>query len=119
MTKEELLQPRYKVIADWPGSPLRIGCILQDDVESCFIIYPDGSKDLTSSYVWRNKANYPHLFKKLEWWEERDEKDFPKYIKSKTTGKVLRAVFGRAYKWDNILPATEEEFINQNTLQNQ
>lgn len=48
----ELLKPRYKVIADYPGSPFPVGFIMKDDCES-----------------W---SKYPANFRKLEWWEERD-----------------------------------------------
>lgn len=60
MTTEQLLKPRYKVIADYPFSPFKIGEIhTVGDMESCIVIT-------------EGMDNYPHLFRKLEWWEDRE-----------------------------------------------
>lgn len=55
MSIEELLKIRYKVVADYPKTNYAIGDIIECEDEA----------DCTLS-MW------PHLFKKLEWWEERD-----------------------------------------------
>jgi hypothetical protein len=67
MTPDELMKPRYKVIADWPNMPdsVKVGDIVNHNA-----VFRDNS--LCSSF--------PHLFKKLEWWHERREEDLPKYI---------------------------------------
>lgn len=70
MTTEQLLIPRYKVINDWPGSPCTIGEILP-------------SSDLETVY-----NRYPHLFRPLQWWEERRISDLPNYIR--ITGDVYK-----------------------------
>jgi len=75
MTVEELLKPRYKVIADYPYNPVEVGELECSDTE-------EQGKFLDQ---------FPHLFKKLEWWEERKECDMPEYVKSTT-------LIGRAYK---------------------
>lgn len=69
MTPEQLLQPRYLVIADYPGSVFKVGQILESDPGRITAI----------GYYQVDK--YPHLFRRLEWWKYRDEKDMPKYIK--------------------------------------
>lgn len=61
MTVKQLLQPRYKVIADYPDSPHEIDDILE----------------LTTNN-WRICECYPHIFKKLEWWENRTWDHFKK-----------------------------------------
>ena len=65
MNIENLLKPRYKVIAGWPYMPkhAKVGELVADN----FIL---------------KAANYPHLFKKLEWWEERKANEMPKYVMS-------------------------------------
>lgn len=63
MTTEELLKPRYKVIAEYPQSYLKVGDIFEADNVTKFM------------------ANYPHLFKPLAWWEERKVEDMPEYVK--------------------------------------
>ena len=68
MSNEELMMPRYKVIADYPFSPFMIGAIIHHNGEAI--------SDLA-----KNIHLYPYLFKKLEWWEERQVNDMPKYVK--------------------------------------
>lgn len=68
MTAKELLIPRYKVIADYPNNDVNpVGNII-----NCTQLPNDFDE-------------YPHLFKKLEWWQERDLKDMPTHIKHKYT----------------------------------
>jgi hypothetical protein len=115
LSKEELLKPRYKVIADFPGMEdygLKVGEI----VDSSF------HRDLISNLNFLNK--YPHLFKKLEWWEEREEGDLPKYLKSfnsDTFYKVLKYNVTSGDVWVesfngisisiiHFVPATQEEY---------
>lgn len=81
MSADELLKPRYKVIADYPGNIIPIGSIFWDDIESINIITPTGSKSIQSSYPYRHKDKFPHLFKKLEWWEDRKPEEMPEYVK--------------------------------------
>lgn len=63
---EELLKPRYKVIADYPGSDFEVGGIIE-----MIAFNVDVFKD------------FPHLFKRLEWWQERtiEEMESVKYAK--------------------------------------
>jgi hypothetical protein len=70
MTTEELLAPRYKVIADYPDCNFDVGAIFRD--EDFYI----GPKQVRHCF-----SDYPHLFKLLEWYEERDIKDMPEYVK--------------------------------------
>ena len=67
MTTEELLKPRYKVIADYPFMQWALGQI---------ILLTTGND---GDYYFEK---FPHLFKKLEWWEERKPEDMPEYVKS-------------------------------------
>lgn len=62
MTTEELLQPRYELIADYPGCSFLMNEIIS-----------------TYSPGWFD--HYPHLFRKLNWWEYRDEEDLLSRIK--------------------------------------
>lgn len=63
---EDLLKPRYKVIADYPRSRDWIGKVI--------IVGAIGEETQLPYY------KYPHLYKALEWWEEREEKDMPEYV---------------------------------------
>ena len=80
MTTEELLKPRYLVIADYPG--------MDDDG-----YYIGQVKENIAENYCKLLDKYPHLFRRLEWWEMRDEKDMPEYVKRKTKdGRAYRAV---------------------------
>ena len=121
MTVEQLLQPRYKVIADYPGNTMQVGTIFTSILDS----------------YW---AKYPANFQKLEWWQDRDESDMPGYVKVTRLKsyydlpidcirKVNSWERGKVREWvadifpvyavvDDLLPSTEEEYnshINQNT----
>lgn len=52
----ELLKPRYKLILDYPGNTFQVGKVYE-----CV----DGK-------VWDMAEQHPKIFRKLEWWEERD-----------------------------------------------
>jgi hypothetical protein len=94
---------RYKVIADYPDSPYKIGQILTD-------------------MVGLNK--YPRVFKPLEWWEGVPFEELPMYLKYYVSGCIKRAVRyemsmgalwasdgeGNVYIVRGCLPATEQEY---------
>jgi hypothetical protein len=118
MSKEELLKPRYKVIADYPGNPHKVNEILEVDS-----MFEDDNKTF---------PQYPHLFCKLEWWEERKSEDMPEYMKDADNEivKVLKwsehqMELSNGEMWmivPNIMcfyePATKEEYENQKQLNN-
>lgn len=137
MTKEELLKPRYKVIADYPDRAFEMNMPLEYNVvDSCF----DNSK---ASGVTIEPDNYPAIFKTLEWWEEREEKDMPEYVKVKraslvpkkdipffakvtdrihtlpvlTGFKLSDGTDGLYANWANLEPATKEEYESQKQIQ--
>lgn len=121
MNIEKLLTPRWKVIADFPFSPFKINDIVFDGVFGQLRIS-------TSGYF--KIADYPAIFKKLEWWEEREEKDLPKYVKSENNVvkvveyielfnefiyvrfkfKGVNEIFGKSIHC--LMPATKEEYDN-------
>ena len=109
MTPEELLQPRYRVIADYPKSFYKTGEIIKVCKINGDLIYCD---DNGTRY-----SDYPHLFERLEWWEERSKAEMPFYIKSQDEGNVIPIDWGIVKRvgnlyFDESLPATEEEYIN-------
>lgn len=76
MTTEDLLKPRYKVIAAFPESPFYIG-------------------DIINSERWQEAYNlndFPAIFKQLHWWHERKKDDLPKYIGYKSEKGVFHWV---------------------------
>lgn len=71
---QELLKPRIKVIAPWPGMECKIADI---------IILPSNDWKYNKYEYCDEKyfSGWPNLFKLLEWWEERKPEDFPAHIK--------------------------------------
>lgn len=86
MSEQELMRPRYKVIADYPGMNnylINVGDIITDDGKNQCVTQDE---KVVFAINWNA---YPHLFKKLEWWEERDGfADFPKYVKLVLNGRI-------------------------------
>jgi hypothetical protein len=85
MTTEELLKPRYKVIADFPASTISVGDIIQTNEST--VAYVVEINDHSDKYAMKD---YPHLFKKLAWWEERKVEDMPEYVKHGANGLVRK-----------------------------
>lgn len=139
MTVEQLLKPRRKVIADWPeNNSWSVGDILEFKVceHGYYHEHWYGSQKTVwyENYAPRPKHSfdtYPHLFKKLDWHEERKAEDMPKYVKH--NGEVYKI-----HHWDETatlgwseesckdipvkysMPATEQEYTQYlTTLKNQ
>ena len=71
----DLLKPRYEVIADYPNNEFGpIGTILDRDWGE----YPEGE---TNPAKWKI-SDFPHLFRKMNWWENRTAEEMPKRVKS-------------------------------------
>lgn len=89
LTKEELLKPRYKVIADYPFNPYNIGdlVVFSDSMESFHLtttwFWDEGEKMESDNYSSiKTIEKYPHLFQPLPWWSDRKIEDLPDYVKS-------------------------------------
>ena len=74
---KDLTQPRYLVIADYPNSPFNVGNILTQYTQFNKTSYWVND----NLYTDRHPEDYPHLFRLLHWWEYRDEKEMPEYVK--------------------------------------
>lgn len=136
MTKEELLKPRFKCIADFPGNEwFEVGEVYEVGFNGV-ILKDEIRKWDKDNYIITQPEKYPAIFLKLNWWEERKLEDIPKYIKNddgiyelldvppEKRGSICKwivkaqeedAEFGVTdiYVLDNhMLPATEEEYLN-------
>lgn len=121
MSNEELMKPRYKVIADYPslGSAANLGKVI--DGEMVF-----------DRWAWYKMAEFPKIFRPLQWWEYRKPEDMPQYVrfymplpeasrirkvdKYQETGTgMCIAICGieRFYLGADDVPATEAEYLAQ------
>lgn len=78
MKAEELILSRFEVIADYPDSQFKVGEIEDRD----WSLFPDG--DETKEPIW-SISDFPHLFRKLNWWEHRTIEQMPKKLIYKAT----------------------------------
>ncbi len=78
--ERDLLAPRFKVIAPFPNmffvgeSGFTMNWIIEPVVKSDKHFYNGVCLD-----------TYPHLFRKLSWWEMRQESEMPEYVKCDST----------------------------------
>ena len=77
MTVEELLKPRFEIIDNFPNCSYNLGRILTPIKEGSN--YYD-CLEASSSELIAFPEKYPHLFKKLNWWEHRKIEDMPKKL---------------------------------------
>lgn len=115
---KQLLTNRFKIIADYPLAPGPVGSIITMSIHPKF--------DDSEGYL-----SFPHLFKKLEWWEERVLAEMPLYVKNTKTKEVYRlmgcepsilGLYARLRIGDRVtteefktlIPATQEEYEQQN-----
>ena len=113
---EQLMRPRYRVIALWPNTEFKIGDITEPEynIETAIRFYND----------------FPHLFRKLEWWQERSIDEMPEFVRWEIASPDKGAI-EKALKWtmrgqipfvdlisqvneiraEYFTPATEAEFI--------
>lgn len=145
MIVEELMLLRIKVEADFWDNPFKVGDIIQFTVKRKYYVnefesdemaedwYTDflESDEGSTTYALRGFTPFPHLFRPLAWWEERDVKDMPGYVKNKIgvhfkiqinkeidiDSKVYMAdksPDGLRYLVDlkDCFPITEQEYLN-------
>lgn len=120
MERDELMKPRYKVIADYPDSTFEVGEI-EDRNWSAYV----NGEDDTDGVIW-SLESFPHLFRKLEWWEERKPEDMPQYLRyedkvctlgdiGKNRLKEFATIFhptgGACVHLSLLTPATEAEYL--------
>lgn len=82
MIVEELLQPRYEIINNYPGNIHPIGTILYyDNNRVCF--YGNTNSGAVRFYDDTDMGfeEFPHLFKPLAWYEKREVSEMPEYVK--------------------------------------
>ena len=98
LTTEQLLQPRYRVLALYPFSPYKVGEII-DPYEGRFPVLNIPGHDLLGRIVFTQHGlpiteadKYPHLFQRCHWSEGRTKEEFPEYLRYDESGiadKVL------------------------------
>ena len=88
----DLMTPRYEVIAPVPFSKFMVGDILHQHRHKVFgVDYTWFSADRYSQCINAKEIfDYPRLFRPLAWYEKRDIKDMPEYVKKSFSKEVIR-----------------------------
>lgn len=109
---KDLMKPRYKVIAGWPGNDgsFNVGSTLFDWHNKFRFSVAEYSDYLPLGTL----QKFPHLFKPLSWWEERKAEDMPEYVKyfngniTKLTKDMINT---GGIVLEDYQPSTESEYL--------
>lgn len=110
------MQPRVIAIANDTSGDFEEGNIIEQSDDGIYRIETaEGNKSF-------EPAKFPHLFRKLNWWEYRDEVDMPEYVKTRG-GNSVRKVYhfdtnynkvifegGRIRPLNKWLPSNKNEY---------
>lgn len=125
LSPEELLRPRVKIASLYPGLYFEIGDVLMQDLDTIGEVWVLTSQlsDQRSDRNWIDKTYikaFSNIFKPLAWWEDRDQKDMPEYVKYWDislyfpVGRVCRGIHApfkdNDYTASHFLPATLDEY---------
>lgn len=81
MKAQELLNPRFEVIEKYPHSQYKVGDILELKEITTSKIFHNDDEFLVGNYFKQDELeSFPHLFRKLNWWEHRKKEDMPKKL---------------------------------------
>ena len=83
MNAQELMSPRFEVVAEYPKCEFKKGAILRRiKYATNDIFHIDEYAPVGGLYL-SEMEEFPHLFRKMNWWEKRKEEDMPKKVISK------------------------------------
>lgn len=122
---KDLLIPKFEVIADYPNCSFQKGSILERIPSATNNHYSILPYIFGNTIMFETLEKYPHLFRKMGWWESIKDEDFPKYCKVGLTivnsedicidEKNNRIYAGQDEYWLNkctFMPATEKEYTD-------
>jgi hypothetical protein len=115
MTPDELMKPRFQVIADYPGSLIKPGDLLVDGMIDNKPVWQQMRNGIRLSNSVHGPEFYPHLFKLIEWWERRSPEEMPEYVKE---GEIVnKATWKTEYKGITMkLDSGEQWRATNNTM---
>jgi len=82
MTAKELMQPRFEVIETYPKSKFKKGDILERIPNATNDWYNADKSLINADILLEEIEQYPHLFRKMNWWEKRTAEQMPKRVMS-------------------------------------
>lgn len=82
MNTKELMQPRFEVIETYPKSKFKKGDILERVPNATDNWYNADKSLINADILLEEIEQYPHLFRKMNWWEKRTAEEMPKKVMS-------------------------------------
>lgn len=82
MTAKELMIPRFEVIETYPKSKFKKGDILERIPNATNDWYNADKSLINADILLEEIEQYPHLFRKMNWWEKRTAEQMPKKVMS-------------------------------------
>ena len=73
LTTKQLMNPRFKVIAEYPPNVFSVGTVLE-----C----PEFDYEFIKEMWVKSYERYPNLYRRMNWWEERTVEQMPKRVLS-------------------------------------
>jgi len=123
-TIEQLMKPRLKVIADYPHNPYEIGQIIEPVDDRFAIAFVPSRNEFGESIVTEymvpveQAEQYPQLFVKAHWAEQRKQEDFPAYVVcDDKVEKVLEVKTDEAGYVTRIVTDDYPQFFNADIFQ--
>jgi len=82
MKAKDLLVPRFEVLETYPNSKFKKGDLLERIPNATNDWYNHNKSLIDAEILLEEIEKYPHLFRKLNWWEKRTKEQMPKKLKS-------------------------------------
>ena len=82
MDAKQLMQPRFEVIETYPKSKFKKGDILERIPNATNDWYNADKSLINADILLEEIEQYPHLFRKMNWWEKRTTDQMPKKVMS-------------------------------------
>ena len=82
MKAKDLLVPRFEVLETYPNSKFKKGDLLERITNATNDWYNHNKSLIDAEILLEEIEKYPHLFRKLNWWEKRTKDQMPKKLKS-------------------------------------
>jgi len=83
----ELMMPRFEVIAEYPKCEFTTGQVLVRIKYATLDVYHSDEDACVGGMELSELEKYPHLFRKMDWWERRSIDEMPKKVVSKFDDK--------------------------------
>jgi hypothetical protein len=109
MTAEELLKPRFEVLEEYPNCKFRKGEILVRIKHATNDYYHTDENSIYAEITLGEIEKYPHLFRKLYWWEHRTIEDMPKKLICKAIPNDTEIMYIKEWNMDIFYGWTNPE----------